>query len=128
MKLIYEKSSGDVTLYKCILYKIPMLPGIDDNYDTQLKAYVYSESYTYNTRTRETDDKYITHTDIIDNVVPNEVKRTGKDKLIAGKTDCYLPYKGKQNPIRLWFTGNTGLLTREDKETMKRMFGADYVK
>ena len=128
MKLIYEKSSGDITLYKCIIYKIPKIKGIDNNYDEQLQAYLFVEPYTYNIHTKETDDKYITHTDIIDNTVPYEIKRAGKDRQITGKTDCYMSYKGEQNPIRLWFGGNTKLLTNTDKQYLKRMFNADYVK
>lgn len=128
MKLIYEKSSGDVTLYKCVLYKIPKLDGFEDNYDEQLQAYLFVEPYTYNIYTKETDDKLITHADIIDNIVPYGIKRAGKDRQITGKTDCYMSYKGKQNPVRLWFNGNTTLLTNTDKQYLKRMFNADYVK
>lgn len=128
MKLIYEKSSGDVTLYKCVMYKIPKLDGFEDNYDEQLQAYLFVEPYTYNIRTKETDDKYITHTDIIDNIVPYEIKRAGKDRQITGKTDCYMSYKGEQNPIRLWFLDSRNLLTPNDKQLLKRIFHADYVK
>ena len=128
MKLIYEKSSGDITLYKCVMYKIPKLDGFENNYNETLNGYLFVETYIYNIRTKETDDKYITHTDIIDNIVPNEIKRVAKDKIVTGKTDCYMSYKGKQNPIRLWFGGNTTLLTNTDKQYLKRMFNADYVK
>jgi hypothetical protein len=128
MKLIYEKSSGDVTLYKFVMYKIPKIDGFENNYDEQLQAYLFIEPYTYNIHTKETDDKYITHADIIDDIVPYEIKRAGRDRQITGKTDCYMPYKGEQNPIRLWFSGNTTLLTNVDKQYLKRMFNADYVK
>ena len=126
MKLLYEKSSGDVDLYKCILYKTPKLPGFEDNYDTRLKAYIYVQPYMYNWRTGETDDRLITHRDMMD-YIPREIKLAADDTPIIGKTDCYLKRGNEEHPIRLWFTDHLNQLSRSDKEYMKRMFNADYV-
>lgn len=126
MKLIYEKSSGDTQLYKCIIYKIPKIAGYDDNYDETLQAYLYVQPYQYNWRTRETDDRLVTHRDIVDSV-PREIRKAADDIPISGKTDCYLKHGNEEHPIRLWFTDHFNQLTDSDKNYLKKMFGAKYV-
>ena len=127
LKLIYEKEYGDVLLYKFVLFKTPMIDGIKKNYDRILKGYLYYWEYTYNTARKTSDDKLFTHIDIRDSA-PEEVRKQCKDKIIFGKTDCYMPYKGDPNPVRLWFTGYTDLLTKANKDYLKGMFKADYIK
>ena len=113
-------------LYKCVLYKTPTILGFDDNYDNKLKAYLYVQPYQYNWRTGETDDRLITHRDMVDSV-PREIRFAADDIPIIGKTDCYLKHGNEEHPIRLWFTDHMDQLTRSDKDYLKRMFGAEYV-
>ena len=121
-----QESAGDKTLYKIIIYKIPLIQGVDeDMYDDTLKAYLYIEPYTYNTLTRETDDRLITHYDILRSI-PAELRKH-EDCLVYGKTDCYISRGNEQNPIRLCFWGNSGLLTPRDKTYLKRLTNADWV-
>lgn len=115
-----QESAGDIKLYKLIIYKIPLIQGVDeDMYDDTLKAYLYIEPYTYNTTTRETDDRLITHYDMIQEV-PRQIRRNEKS-LIQGKTDWF------NNQIRLCLWSNSNLLSRSDKTYLQRLTSADRV-
>lgn len=115
-----QESAGDKTLYKLIIYKIPLIQGVDeDMYDDTLKAYLYIEPYTYNTLTRETDDRLITHYDMIQEV-PRQIRRNEKS-LIQGKTDWF------HNQICLCLWSNINLLSRSDKTYLQRLTNADRV-
>lgn len=126
-------SAGDIQLYKFILYLMPKISGVDENhYDETLGGYLYYLDYFYNIFTRNTNDSYITHSDIIDSTVPFDVKKKalelGIDN-ICGKTDCYISDKLGRNPVRMWFTGGELLkLSDSNKMYIKRLFNADVVR
>lgn len=131
MILIQESSAGDIRLYKFIIYLIPKISGVDEQYyDETLGGYLYYFDYFYNIFTRNTNDSYVTHSDIIDSTVPFDVKKKalelGIDN-ICGKTDCYMKDKNGNNPIRMWFTGQYYILNNKQKQYLKRLFQADNV-
>ena len=126
--IILRESAGDKTLYKFWIYKIPKLENIaDNNWNDTLQGYLFYNSYFYNIYNRESNAKEVTH-DIIEQSIPAEIRtRLNKDNYMAyGGTDCYLAYHGQQNPIRLWTVDNNSILTKADKEYLKRLFHADY--
>ena len=98
----------------------------EDHYDQTLKAYLYTADYTYNIITRETDDRLITHVDMRDSV-PADIKNACGEDMLWGKTDCYLKDKNGNNPIRIWFGGNSGYLKQRMKEYLKNKFNADRI-
>lgn len=131
MRLFIKESYGDVELYKFVIYPIKKIEGLDNkHWDDNLSAYIYVEKYHYNIHTNETDDRYITHADIIDELVPFEVKREthkqGSDN-ICGKTDCYMKDKDGNNPIRMWFSGDKTKLSKNQVDYLKKLFHADKV-
>ena len=131
MILIQESSAGDIRLYKFIIYLMPKISGVDEQYyDETLGGYLYYLDYFYNIFTRNTNDSYITHSDIIDSIVSLDVKKKalelGIDN-ICGKTDCYMKDKNGNNPIRMWFTGYHYILNDGQKQYLKRLFQADKV-
>lgn len=131
MILIQESSAGDIRLYKFIIYLMPKISGVDENnYDETLGGYLYYLDYFYNIFTRNTNDSYVTHSDIIDSIVSFDVKKKalelGIDN-ICGKTDCYMKDKNGNNQIRMWFTGQYYILTDGQKQYLKRLFQADKV-
>ena len=106
--IVLRESAGDKTLYKIIMFKMPEIPDLEpEAYDDRLQAYLYIEPYTYNVMTKETDDRLITHYDIIHSL-PKELRRC-EDCLVYGKTDCYVSKGNEKNPIRLCFWGNSDL-------------------
>ena len=132
MTLIQESSAGDIRLYKFIIYLMPKISGVDEQYyDETLGGYLYYLDYFYNIFTRNTNDSYITHSDIIDSIVSFDVKKKalelGIDN-ICGKTDCYLSDKSGHNPIRMWFIGDFLKLSDSNKLYLKRLFNADVVR
>lgn len=131
MILIQESSAGDIRLYKFIIYLMPKISGVDEQYyDETLGGYLYYFDYFYNIFTRNTNDSYITHSDIIDSIVSFDVKKKalelGIDN-ICGKTDCYMKDRNGKNPIRMWFTGQHYILNDGQKQYLKRLFQADKV-
>lgn len=126
MRLIFE-SAGDRTLHKFIIFKIPKIDGIEDSYDDVLKGYLFSAEYKYNIYTRETNDRMITHFDILDIDVPIELKDHYLNSIIYGKTDCFQSGENEEYPIRLLVWGNSNKLKNDDLRYLKQLFNADKV-
>lgn len=131
MILIQESSAGDIRLYKFIIYLMPKISGVDEQYyDETLGGYLYYLDYFYNIFTRNTNDSYITHSDIIDSIVSFDVKKKALElgiDTICGKTDCYTKDRNGNNPIRMWFIGQHYILNDGQKQYLKRLFQADNV-
>lgn len=124
---LLRESAGDRRLYKFLIYPIPKIEGLEeDHYDQTLKAYLYTADYTYNIITRETNDRLITHADMRDSV-PADIKNACGEDMLWGKTDCYLKDKSGNNPIRIWFGGNSGYLKPRMKEYLRNKFNAEHI-
>lgn len=131
VEILYEQSAGDVKLWKFVMYFIPKIGGIDEKYyDDKLGGYLYAFDYFYNVNTRDTNDSYLTHVDIIDSIVSYEVKKETRDQkkdVTCGKTDYYLKDKFGNHPIRMWFSGDKSELTHDKIKYLQNMFCANRV-
>jgi len=88
-RYIKSASAGDILLSKFILIQMPKLEEYSENYDNVLRGYFYTTTYKYNKYTHESEDRIITHADMIDSC-PSPIRRYGKDHtIIWGKQDYY---------------------------------------
>lgn len=84
------ESAGDITLHKFIFIPTPNLdiPEYKKYYDDNLRGYYIQWDYHYNTLTRQTDDRNVSHADVIDNL-PDDLRRAYRqnDGSGWGRTD-----------------------------------------
>lgn len=86
MKRYIKSSYGDIQLNKFVFVPSEPITGLGkDKYNSNLGGYLYFWTYTYNKLTHETDDRMLSHSDVIDSL-PSELRR--KDR-IWGRVDYY---------------------------------------
>lgn len=116
MKRFIKASAGDIRLYKFLFIDYPYTDEYSDMWNDSLEGYLYLWEYTYNTLTRETDDRDTAHADVIDNL-PFELRKAFRSGHGCwGKTD----YFQTRNDIR-WYCNDESFFTARQLKYLKNL-------